>query len=72
MSFWTGPAVRTLRATVRDVLARAAAAEQIRQDVIVDEVYLLVRGPAQACATTTTARRTIDGAINIVIAGLSN
>jgi len=31
MSFWTGPAVRTLRATVRDVLARAAVAEQIRQ-----------------------------------------
>jgi len=65
-------ASETLRATVRDVLARAAAAGQIRQDVTVDEVYLLVRGLAQACATTTTARRTLDGAINIVLAGLSN
>lgn len=61
-----------LRATVRDVFNRAATAGEIRPDVTVDEVYLLVRGLAQACATTTTPRRTLDGAIKIVLAGLSN
>jgi len=69
------PALRdasdALRRTVHDVLTRAATAGEIRQDVSVDEVYLLVRGLAQACATTTTPRRTPDGAINIVLTGLS-
>lgn len=61
-----------LRSTVRDVLKRAATAGEIRRDVTVDEVYLLVRGLAQACATTTTPPGTLDGAINIVLAGLRN
>lgn len=65
-------AADSLRSKVRDVLTRAAVAGTIRQDVTVDEVYLLVRGLAQACATTTTPRRTLDGAINIILAGLGD
>lgn len=40
-----------------EVLKRAATAiaGQILPDVTVDEVYLLMRGLAQACATTPTA-----------------
>lgn len=60
-----------LRATVEDLLDRAARSGAIRRDVGADEVYLLVRGLAQASATTPTTPETISRAIEVVIAGLS-
>ncbi len=60
-----------LRATVEDLLARAARSGAIRRDVTAEEVYLLIRGLAQACATEATTPQTLVRAINIVIAGLS-
>ncbi|MCK9895954.1 TetR/AcrR family transcriptional regulator [Frankia sp. AgB32] len=69
------PSVRqgadTLRATVEDLMDRAARSGAVRRDVGADEVYLLLRGLAQACATTPTTPRTISRAIDVVIAGLN-
>ncbi len=45
------------------------AADKLRATV--EEVYLLVRGLAQASATTPTTPQTISRAIDVVIAGLS-
>ncbi|KPM53714.1 transcriptional regulator [Frankia sp. R43] len=60
-----------LRATVEVLLDRAARSGAIRRDVGADEVYLLIRGLAQASATTPTTPQTISRAIEVVIAGLS-
>jgi AcrR family transcriptional regulator len=68
------PSVRSrvdaLRAIIEDMLARAARSGAIRQDVTADEVYFLMRGIAQARATTSTAPETLSRAIDIVIKGL--
>lgn len=69
------PAVRTasdtLRARVRHLLSRAQRSGDIRRGVTVDEVYLLVRGLAQASATMPTPAKTLRRAVDVVLAGLS-
>ncbi|MGF7234370.1 MAG: TetR/AcrR family transcriptional regulator [Frankia sp.] len=65
------PAADRLRATVEDLMGRAARSGAIRPDVTADEVYLLIGGLAQASATTATTPRTLGRAIDVVITGLS-
>lgn len=62
---------QALRAIVAAALERAIAAGHVRTDVTVEEVYLLIRGLAQACTTTVTPADTLDGAIDIVLSGLT-
>ncbi|MCM3886479.1 TetR/AcrR family transcriptional regulator [Frankia sp. R82] len=59
-----------LRTTVADLLDRAVVAGVVRSDVTVDEVYLLIRGLAQACATAPPPPETLRRATGIVLAGL--
>ncbi len=59
-----------LRTRVRDLLEHAQRRGEVRQEVSVDEVYLLIRGLAQASATMPTASETLQRAAAIVIAGL--
>ncbi|MCL9761781.1 TetR/AcrR family transcriptional regulator [Frankia sp. AiPa1] len=65
-----GAAAGRLRATVAELLDRAVAAGVVRPDVTVDEVYLLIRGLAQASATAPTPPDTLRRATEIVLAGL--
>lgn len=61
-----------LRAAVDAVLQRARGAGQVRGEVTVDEVYLLVRGLAQASVTMpTVSAPTLSRAVDIVLAGLT-
>jgi AcrR family transcriptional regulator len=68
------PSVRAaadgLRATMSEILERAKAAGSVHADVTVDEVYLLVRGLAQATATLPAEPATTRRAIDIVLRGL--
>jgi AcrR family transcriptional regulator len=59
-----------LRSRVRDLLEHAQQSGQVREDVSVDEVYLLIRGLAQASATMPTSIETLQRAATVVIAGL--
>lgn len=63
-------AAETLRATMDGILARAKAAGAVQHDVTVDELFVLVRGLAQAAATLPLAPGTLSGAIEIVYRGL--
>jgi AcrR family transcriptional regulator len=69
------PAVReaaeTLRASMERILVRAKAAGAVQRDVTVDELFVLVRGLAQAAATLPLAPGTLSGAIEIVYRGLA-
>ncbi|MCK9876390.1 TetR/AcrR family transcriptional regulator [Frankia sp. Ag45/Mut15] len=60
-----------LRATVADLLDRAISAGVVRSEVSVDEVYLLIRGLSQACATAPPAPETLRRATAVVLAGLT-
>jgi AcrR family transcriptional regulator len=60
-----------LKTAVSEILRQAQDAGEVRASVTVDEVYLLVRGLAQATATQPTSPATLDSAIDIVLAGLS-
>ena len=60
-----------LQVAVKEVLLRAQNDGRVRASVDVEEVYLLIRGLAQASATTTTRPDTLARAIDIVLAGLS-
>src|SRR5262249_11167153 len=62
---------RELRATVARILERAKAVGAIHPDVTVDEVYLLIRGLAQATATQPASQATTRRAIDIVLRGLA-
>lgn len=64
-------AAEGLRATMRGILERAKAAGAVHADVTVDELYLLIRGLAQATATMPPARATTTRAIDIVLRGLT-
>ena len=64
-------ASKRLKAAVRDVLRRAQDSGGVRPSVTVEEVYLLIRGLAQASATTPVPPDTLDRAIDVVLAGLS-
>lgn len=59
-----------LREAVRLVLRRAQRAGAVRRSVTVDEVYLLIRGLAQATATMPTPARTLARAVDVVLDGL--
>ena len=61
-----------LRDAVEVVLRRAQSALVVRRSVAVDEVYLLVRGLAQASATVRPAPKTLRRAADIVFAGLTD
>ncbi|SNQ46073.1 Transcriptional regulator (fragment) [Frankia canadensis] len=56
-----------------EVLAqpRRGEAGEIRRDVTVDEVYLLIRGLAQVTATTPTPPPVLARAVDVILAGLS-
>lgn len=64
-------AVDRLKAAVDGVLRRAQDAGAVRPAVTVEEVYLLIRGLAQASAAQPTEPATLDRAIDVVLAGLS-
>lgn len=61
-----------LKAAVSDVLRRAQEAGVVRPSVTVEEVYLLIRGLAQASATMPVPPDTLDRAIDVVLTGLSS
>ena len=60
-----------LKAAVSEILRRAQDAGAVRSSVTVEEVYLLIRGLAQASATMPVHPETLDRAIDVVLAGLS-
>ena len=60
-----------LKTAVSDILQQARDVGAVRPSVTVEEVYLLIRGLAQATATQPTASSTLDSAIDVVLAGLS-
>ena len=68
-------AVRTASTELRDavgvVLRRAQRAGAVRRSVSVDEVYLLIRGLAQASASQPTSARTLTRAVDVVLDGLA-
>jgi AcrR family transcriptional regulator len=61
-----------LKAAVEGVLRRAQEAGSVRSSVTIEEVYLLIRGLAQASATMAVHPDTLDRAIDVVLAGLSH
>jgi AcrR family transcriptional regulator len=64
-------AAEKLRATMDGILARAKAAGAVQHDVTVDELFVLIRGLAQAAATLPLEPRTLSGAIEIIYRGLA-
>jgi AcrR family transcriptional regulator len=64
-------ASRRLKTAVSDILEQARDVDAVRPSVTVEEVYLLIRGLAQATATQPTPTSTLDSAIDVVLAGLS-
>ena len=60
-----------LKAAVSEVLRRAQDTGAVRPSVTVEEVYLLIRGLAQASATMPAPPDTLDRAIDVVLAGLA-
>jgi AcrR family transcriptional regulator len=59
-----------LRAKMATILRRAQSAGAVHADVDVDELYMLIRGLAQASATQPPPQATIRRAIDIVLRGL--
>jgi AcrR family transcriptional regulator len=64
-------ATQDLQATIGVILARAKTEGTVQDDVSVDELFVLVRGLAQANATMPAAPATLNRAIEIVYRGLS-
>jgi AcrR family transcriptional regulator len=64
-------ATQDLQATIGVILARAKAEGTVRDDVAVDELFVLIGGLAQATATMPAAPATLDRAIEIICRGLS-
>jgi AcrR family transcriptional regulator len=64
-------ATQDLQATIGVILARAKTEGTVRDDVAVDELFVLVRGLAQATATMPAAPATLNRAIEIICRGLS-
>jgi AcrR family transcriptional regulator len=60
-----------LKAAVSEALRRAQDTGAVRPSVTVEEVYLLIRGLAQASATMPARPDTLDRAIDVVLTGLS-
>jgi AcrR family transcriptional regulator len=63
-------ATQNLQATINVILTRARNEDAVRADVTVDEFFVLVRGLAQAAATTPVTPGTMNRAIDIVYRGL--
>lgn len=59
------------KAAVSEVLHRAQDTGAVRPSVTIEEVYLLIRGLAQASATMQAQPDTLDRAIDVVLTGLS-
>jgi hypothetical protein len=59
------------KAAISEVLHRAQDSGTVQTSVTVEEVYLLIRGLAQASATMQVRLDTLDRAIEVVLAGLS-
>jgi hypothetical protein len=53
------------------ILERAKAAGVVREDVSIDELYVLIRGLAQATATLPPPPATLSGAIDIIWRGIA-
>ena len=60
-----------LRDAVAMIVRRAQRAGAVRRSVGVDEVYLLIRGLAQASASQPTSGRTLGRAVDVVLDGLA-
>lgn len=60
-----------LKAAVSEVLRQAQNSGAVRPSATVEEVYLLIRGLAQASATMPPHPETLSRAIDIVLSGLS-
>jgi AcrR family transcriptional regulator len=60
-----------LKAAVSEALRRAQDTGAVRPSVTIEEVYLLIRGLAQASATMPARPDTLDRAIGVVLTGLS-
>jgi AcrR family transcriptional regulator len=60
-----------LKAAVSKVLRSAQDAGAVRPSATVEEIYLLIRGLAQASATMQVRPDTLDRAIDVVLTGLS-
>jgi hypothetical protein len=60
-----------LKAALSEVLRRAQDTGAVRPSVTVEEVYLLIRGLAQASARMQAPPDTLDRAIDVVLTGLS-
>jgi AcrR family transcriptional regulator len=61
-----------LKGAVDEVLRRAQDSRAVRPSVTIEEVYLLIRGLAQASATRAPLPDTLDRAIDIVLTGLAH
>jgi AcrR family transcriptional regulator len=64
-------AMQDLQGTIGVILAQAKTEGTVRDDVAVDELFILVRGLAQATATMPAAPATLNRAIEIICRGLS-
>jgi AcrR family transcriptional regulator len=64
-------AAHQLRERVDRALRRAQGAGAVRADVTVEELYYLIRGLSQAAAAQPVAPDVADGAIRVVLDGLS-
>jgi AcrR family transcriptional regulator len=60
-----------LKAEADAALRRAQESGAVRGSATIEEVYLLVRGLAQASATMPTSPAVLDRAVDVVLAGLS-
>jgi AcrR family transcriptional regulator len=63
-------ATQSLQATINVILARAKNVGAVRDEVTVDEFFVLVRGLSQAAATTHLTPATLNRAIDIIHRGL--
>jgi AcrR family transcriptional regulator len=60
-----------LKTAVSEILRHAQDTGTVRPSVTVEEVYLLIRGLAQAAVTMPVRPDTLDRAIDVVLAGLA-
>jgi AcrR family transcriptional regulator len=60
-----------LRGSMNVILERAKVAGVVHDDVTVDELYVLIRGLAQATATLPPPPATLGGAIDIIWRGIA-
>jgi AcrR family transcriptional regulator len=64
-------AANRLKSVANEVLRRAQDHRVVRPAITIDEVYLLIRGLAQASATMTTHPDTLERAIDVLLTGFS-